>query len=143
MVGYLIAIGVLWAYLRGLAYNQKVSSRWDIAFIWVAFLMMLLWGVLWATYIYGAYSLQPQGYVAWWLARAHIAPIAAISLCSAMSHQVATHDAQQQAAEHAAWRQTLERQDEQHLKQLEIERERRRTVRWDQLTALGMLDPPR
>lgn len=136
-IGYLIAIGVEWAYLRGLAYNQKAASRWGTALIWVAFLIMLIWGVLWAAYVYGAYSLTPEGSAAWWLAIAHIAPIAAISFCSAMSHQVATRYEQRQAAEHAAWLQTLERQreheqqalarhHEQQLKQLEIERERRR-----------------
>ena len=134
-------LGISWtilrAYLRGLAYNQRVSSRWGTALIWVAFLIMLVWGTLWAAHVYGAYSLTPQGSGAWWLAVAHIAPIAAISFCSAMAHQVATRYEQERAQEQERWRQTLERQreqerqelarqHEQQLQQLEIERERRR-----------------
>lgn len=104
-VGYAIAIGVEWAYLRGLAYDGQAPTRWGAALNWSAFAIVVLWGVLWVSTIYGAIPERPGGVDAVLLAIAHIVPIAWLALCSAMCHRTA-----------AAARATLERQDEEEQK---------------------------
>jgi hypothetical protein len=86
-VGYVLAVGVEWAYLRGLADDARAPSRWGASLAWVAFATVLLWGVLWALVVYGAIPTRPQPDTALWLALAHVAPIAGIGLCAAMAHR--------------------------------------------------------
>lgn len=86
-VGYLIAIGVEWAYLRGLASDSRARSGWGAALNWSAFGIVVLWGILWVATIYGAIPEKPRGALAYVLAAAHIIPIAWVALCSAQCHR--------------------------------------------------------
>lgn len=85
-VGFLIAIGVEWAYLRGLAYDSRAQSAWGAILNWSAFGIVVLWGVLWVAQMIGALEDTRGG---WWLAAAHVVPVAWLSLCSAQCHRAA------------------------------------------------------
>lgn len=84
LVGYCIAVGVEWAYFRGLASDAKAPTKWGTALNWSAFLIVVLWGMLWVAQQNGALHEQ---HGSWWLAAAHVIPIAWLSLCSAMTHR--------------------------------------------------------
>lgn len=88
-VGWAIAIGVEWAYLRGLASDAQVQSGWGVALSWSAFIIVVLWGVLWVAQRFGAIPPHPGGTLGWGMAVAHILPIAWLSLCAAMCHRAA------------------------------------------------------
>lgn len=107
LVGYCIAIGVEWAYLRGLASDSRARTWWGGALNWSAFGVVVLWGVLWCGGAFGVLAERPVGWVGWVLAVAHVVPIAWLSLCAAMCHRAALaaeDSAARQAAErHAAW----------------------------------------
>lgn len=90
LVGYCIALGVEWAYLRGLASDTKATTWWGDALNWSAFGIVVLWGVLWVATIYGAIDAKPAGVLAFLVAAAHVVPIAWLSLCSAMCHRAAS-----------------------------------------------------
>ncbi|MEI7538656.1 MAG: hypothetical protein WCJ76_15655 [Comamonadaceae bacterium] len=132
MIGYLIAGGVEWAYLRGLASNAKTPTIWGDILNWSAFGITVLWGVLWVASVYGAFSPQTAAASggAWWLAIAHVVPVAWLSLCAVMTHGAAARaetlrSAQREAeqtnweAEQANWQRNLER--ERATRMLEIE----------------------
>jgi hypothetical protein len=89
LVGYCIALGVEWAYLRGLASDARARTWWGDALNWSAFAVVVLWGVLWVAKSFGVLAARPEGWVGWVLAVAHIVPIAWLSLCSAMCHRAA------------------------------------------------------
>jgi hypothetical protein len=123
LVGYCIAIGVEWAYLRGLASDSRAQTRWGGILNWSAFGIVVLWGVLWCAQQFGAFDESAGG---WWLAVAHVAPVAWLSLCSAQCHraamaqevkQVAVEQAQARAIEEAraaerlAWERAQEEED--------------------------------
>lgn len=88
LIGYLIAGGVEWAYLRGLASNAKAPTGWAAVLNWSAFGIVVLWGVLWVASVYGAFSAESLRGTsgAWWLAAFHVVPVAWLSLCAAMTH---------------------------------------------------------
>lgn len=86
LVGYLIAIGVEWAYLRGLASDSRAQTRWGGILNWSAFGIVVLWGVLWCAQKFGVYIEKDGG---WLLAAAHVVPVAWLSLCSAQCHRAA------------------------------------------------------
>lgn len=88
-VGYCIAVGVEWAYLRGLASDSKAPTIWGAILNWSAFVIVVLWGVLWVAQVSHVIGADADGLVGWLLASAHIVPIAWLSLCSAMTHQAA------------------------------------------------------
>lgn len=99
LVGYCIAVGVEWAYLRGLASDSRAQTRWGGILNWSAFGIVVLWGVLWCAQQFGVFD-EAQG--GWWLAAAHVVPVAWLSLCSAQCHRAAMgaerkRDAQLQA----------------------------------------------
>lgn len=85
-VGYLIAIGVEWAYLRGLASDSRAPTVWGAILNWSAFIVVVLWGVLWVAGFTGAINAHDGG---WLLAFAHVVPIAWLSLCAAQTHRSA------------------------------------------------------
>lgn len=85
-IGYLIAGGVEWAYLRGLASDSRAPTIWGAILNWSAFLIVVLWGVLWVAGFTGAIDPHQGG---WLLAAAHVVPIAWLSLCSAQAHRAA------------------------------------------------------
>ena len=89
LVGYCIAIGVEWAYLRGLASDSRAGTRWGGALNWSAFGIVVLWGVLWCAQQFGVIDMAALGAGGWWLAAAHVVPIAWLSLCSAQCHRAA------------------------------------------------------
>lgn len=86
LVGYLIAIGVEWAYLRGLASDSRAQTAWGGILNWSAFGIVVLWGVLWCAQKFGVYTEAKGG---WMLAAAHVVPVAWLSLCSAQCHRAA------------------------------------------------------
>lgn len=92
-VGYCIAVGVEWAYLRGLASDSKAPTIWGVVLNWSAFAIVVLWGVLWVAQVTHVTPADADGWLGWLLASAHIVPIAWLSLCSAMTHQAAAAQA--------------------------------------------------
>jgi hypothetical protein len=86
LAGYAIAVGVEWAYLRGLASNARAQTRWGSILNWSAFLIVVLWGVLWCAQLLGVFDAAGGG---WPLALAHVVPVAWLSLCSAQCHRAA------------------------------------------------------
>ena len=96
-VAYLLAIGIEWAYFRGLASDSKAPTRWGAILNWSACGIVVLWGMLWVARFTGAIEEASGG---WWLAAAHVIPIAWLSLCSAQTHRAAmVADANANAAE--------------------------------------------
>lgn len=88
-VAYTLAVGVEWAYLKGLASDSRAPTNWGTALNWSAFGIVVLWGVLFVASMIGAIDLHAKGAAGWWLAAAHVVPIAWLSLCSAMTHRAA------------------------------------------------------
>src|SRR5262245_16064485 len=43
IVGYVIAAGVEWTYLRGLATAATIKTTWTAVLSWSAFIIMVLW----------------------------------------------------------------------------------------------------
>src|SRR5262245_40691500 len=110
-VGYCIAVGVEWAYLRGLASDSRAPTAWGGILNWSAFGIVVLWGILWCMQRFGAIH---EGDGGAWLAAAHVVPVAWLSLCSAQCHRAASaaerkNDARAQAkidqevADRRAW----------------------------------------
>lgn len=101
--GYLIAIGVEWAYLRGLASDSRAQTRWGGILNWSAFGIVVLWGVLWCAQKFGVFTEAGGG---WWLSAAHVVPVAWLSLCSAQCHRAAMGEAKKAQAQTDATRAT-------------------------------------
>lgn len=124
-VGYLLAVGVEWAYLRGITSDSQTPTRWGAWLNWSAALILILWGTLWCLKRFGVLPEHPTGMLAGFLALAHVLPIAWLSLCSAMTHraaaQTAAHQAQQRQDADAARQQRLQDQ----VDALEIDRQRK------------------
>lgn len=134
LVGYLIAIGVEWAYLRGLASDSRAQTRWGGILNWSAFGIVVLWGVLWCAQKFGVYIEQDGG---WWLAAAHVVPVAWLSLCSAQCHRAAMGEEKRHARALQAQRETMA---------LDLERKQQELALWEQaqeakarLKAAGMM----
>lgn len=110
--GYLIAIGVEWAYLRGLASDSRAQTAWGGVLNWSAFGIVVLWGVLWCAQRFGVFSEADGG---WWLAAAHVVPVAWLSLCSAQCHRAAMGAERKrhavQDSQRRAWEQAQEEED--------------------------------
>lgn len=98
-IGYVLAVGIEWAWLRGIAYDSQAPSRWGIALSWVAVIIIVLWGGLWSLIVYKVIPDPPGTYWGIGLAIAHIVPIAVLSLCSAMAHRTAHIARHQQQSE--------------------------------------------
>lgn len=124
LVGYCIALGVEWAYLRGLASASKAPTRWAAVLNWSAFAVVVLWGVLWVATVYEALPERPTGAAAFWLAVAHVVPIAWLSLCSAMCHQAAATLGARQADERRRRDEERRRRDEERAAKFAEEQDR-------------------
>lgn len=99
-IAYLLAIGIEWAYFRGLASDSRAPTVWGSILNWSACGVVMLWGLLWVARFTGAMDERGEGLSAWLLAAAHVVPIAWLSLCSAQTHRAAmVLDAQQRTAE--------------------------------------------
>lgn len=131
-VAYVLAIGVEWAYLRGLASDAKATTTWGAWLNWSAFAIVVLWGGLWCLKAFGVIPEQPAGALAFFLAAAHVVPIAWLSLCSAMTHRASAQLAEQRAQEDRKRAQALaEREREaQNALRLEIERDQAKLAAW-------------
>lgn len=116
-VGYCIAIGVEWAYLRGLASDSRAQTRWGGILNWSAFAIVVLWGVLWCAQQFGAFAETGGG---WWLAAAHVVPVAWLSLCSAQCHRAAM--GQERRQERAAQERQSKWESEQAEEDKKLER---------------------
>ncbi len=126
LVGYLIAIGVEWAYLRGLASDSRAQTRWGGILNWSAFGIVVLWGVLWCAQRFGVFDESTGG---WLLASAHVVPVAWLSLCSAQCHRAAI------AAERRIAIQADERRAEWERQQAE---EDKKLARWEEAQRIKM-----
>jgi hypothetical protein len=85
LVGLIIAIGVEWAWLKGVASDVARPSRWGVTLNASAFLLAATWGVLWCAKLLKAF--EPTDY-GWLLAFVHVVPVVWLSLCSAMCHRI-------------------------------------------------------
>lgn len=110
IIGYLLAIGIEWAWLRGMAYDEQAPSRWGAWLSWVAVGIIIVWGILWSLIVYKVIP-DPPG-VEWGIALAifHIVPIAILSLCSAMAHRAAHIARHRQQSEAEATRLRFEQE---------------------------------
>jgi hypothetical protein len=122
-VGYLIAIGVEWAYLRGLASDSRAQTGWGSVLNWSAFGIVVLWGVLWCAGLFGAFDPSAGG---WWLAAAHVVPVAWLSLCSAQCHRAAMAEERKQITKDDAARRAWELAQLEEDKKLERWKEAQR-----------------
>lgn len=89
------AIGFEWTYLRGLANAGKTKSRWVDALNILAFVSVLLYGLMFCLIQYKVIPDSPEGLLAVLLAFIHVAPIAMTGFCAAMIHRavkVEEHD---------------------------------------------------
>lgn len=131
LVGYCIAGGVEWAYLRGLASNAKAPTRWAAVLNWSAFAIVVLWGVLWVATKYEAIDPTAEG-AAWWMALAHVVPVAWLSLCAAMTHSAAARAevAERKAQEARALARQERQQQAADALALEAERKRQDLALW-------------
>jgi hypothetical protein len=138
-IGYLLAIGIEWAYFRGLASDSKAPTIWGAILNWSACIVVVLWGMLWVAELTDTITTTTN----WWLAAAHVIPIAWLSLCSAQTHRAAmvvavateraaADRAQQQADEERAYERRLREQRdaaqleaEQRYRMMKIEAEQR------------------
>lgn len=119
LVGYCIAIGVEWAYLRGLASDSRAQTRWGGILNWSAFAIVVLWGVLWCAQQFGAFVEADGGVL---LAAAHVVPVAWLSLCSAQCHR---------AALGAERRRETKLQAERDAMAIELERKEQELILWE------------
>ena len=131
-VGLVLAIGIEWAYLRGLASDSKASTEWGAYLNWSAFLIVVLWGSLWCLKAFGVIAEKPAGWAAIGMALAHVVPIAWLSLCSAMTHRAAMqlHAQREQAEREADKQREQERIDAENALQREIAHERAKLDAW-------------
>lgn len=83
-VAVVLAIGIEWAWLRGVASDASSPTQWGVALNISAFVLAGLWGVLFAAELLNAFNPQSWG---WWLAIIHVVPVVWLSLCSAMCHR--------------------------------------------------------
>lgn len=120
-VGFVLAIGIEWAYIRGLASDSKATTRWGAYLNWSAFLIVVLWGSLWCLKSFGVIAEKPTDWLAYVMALAHVVPIAWLSLCSAMTHRAAMQVIDQRERDRA---------DAENALQLEIARERAKLDAW-------------
>jgi hypothetical protein len=119
-VGLVLAIGVEWAYLRGLASDAKAATVWGEWLNWSAFGIVVLWGGLWCLKAFGVIPERPVGALAYVMAAAHVVPIAWLSLCSAMTHRASAQLAEQQEREREAERNALELERARKLMEVEV-----------------------
>lgn len=120
LVGYLIAIGVEWAYLRGLASDSRAQTAWGGILNWSAFGIVVLWGVLWCAQRFGVYVEKDGG---WLLAAAHVVPVAWLSLCSAQCHRAAVGEEKKHARAIQARRDSMA---------LDLEQKQQELALWEQ-----------
>lgn len=144
-VGYCIAGGVEWAYLRGLASNAKAPTHWATALNWSAFAIVVLWGVLWVGIQLGALKIEnATGAAAWWLALAHVVPVAWLSLCAAMTHSASAtqeaHTLVAQQTEETARQRELQRQQEEDARRVQSEQNALALEMQRQKAALALQD---
>ena len=129
LVGYCIAIGVEWAYLRGLASDSRANTKWGGILNWSAFGIVVLWGVLWCAQQFSVFNESAGG---WWLAAAHVLPVAWLSLCSAQCHRAAAAAERQILLQDEADRRERERTAVEARRAFELEQEQkdRDLARW-------------
>lgn len=120
LVGYLIAIGVEWAYLRGLASDSRAQTAWGGILNWSAFGIVVLWGVLWCAQRFGVFDETSGG---WLLAAAHVVPVAWLSLCSAQCHRAAIGEEKKHARALQSRRESMA---------LDLEQKQQELALWEQ-----------
>jgi hypothetical protein len=134
-VGYTIAIGVEWAYLRGLASDSRAQTAWGGVLNWSAFGIVVLWGVLWVAGLLRAFDPTNGG---WALAAAHVVPVAWLSLCSAQCHRAAMAAERKEERAGAERERIAAEQAEKERRAWELaqEEEDRKLARWKEAYTL-------
>lgn len=88
-----LAVGFEWTYLRGLATSDKArKTRWAGALNYSAMLTSIVYGILYVLGVYRIIPDHPDSTLAFWLAVAHVFPMALLSLCSANLRRVLKED---------------------------------------------------
>ncbi len=85
ILGLVVAVGVEWAWLRGVSSDNKQPTGWGTALNLSAFVLAALWGTLWVAESLHAYDPASWG---WGMAIIHVVPLVWLSLCSAMCHRL-------------------------------------------------------
>lgn len=131
-VGYALAIGIEWAYLRGLASDSKTQTEWGARLNWSAFVIVVLWGCLWCLHAFKVLPETPDGTLGYILAAAHVVPIAWLSLCSAMCHRASmqAEAAKQEAIEAERREQARKEREAENALRFEAQREQARLEAW-------------
>lgn len=134
-IGYLIAVGVEWAYLRGLASDSRAQTAWGGILNWSAFGIVVLWGVLWVAGLLHAFDPTNGG---WLLAAAHVVPVAWLSLCSAQCHRAAMAAERKEERERAECARVAAERTEAARRawELQQEEEDRKLQRWKEAYTL-------
>jgi hypothetical protein len=84
-----LAVGFEWTYLRGLANADKAgTTKWAPALNWAAMITSIVYGVLYVLGHYEVIPVSPTGWTAFWLALAHVIPMAVLSFCGANLRRV-------------------------------------------------------
>jgi hypothetical protein len=127
------AIGVEYAYLKGLSDAAYARSAWGGRLVWGAFAIIVIAGisVLLRDAYHVAWMLDPGPWLAVLLAVLHILPLAFIGLCSANLHMEA--EGQRVDADRAALERVEARQQEEE--QYQASRRRRRAEVEDEIAA--------
>lgn len=76
----LMAIGVEWAYLRGLSSGQETTTVWATRLNWSAVLLVVLYGSLWGLRKFGLIPDVPPVWAAVVLTAIHILTIGAVTI---------------------------------------------------------------
>lgn len=159
-IAWPLAFGFEAIYLSGLiAADRTVKSRWATAMTLAASLTSLIYGLLYVLGVYKVIPRQPEGWVAWGLALAHVLPMPLLSLCAARlyhasrAHVVAAERAEVEArarrnqeeedakvARARQWRDAevarqLRNQEEEDRLRIENAREEAKLARWKEQQA--------
>lgn len=81
------AIGFEWTYLRGLASAGKTRSKWVDYMNMIAFVSVILYGVMFCLVQYHVIPDQPDKVLAVFLSLVHVVPIGMTGFCAAMIHR--------------------------------------------------------
>jgi hypothetical protein len=127
------AIGFEWTYLRGLATAGQTKSRWVDALNIIAFVSVILYGVMACLVTYKVIPDKPAPVLAFFLALVHIVPIGLTGLCSAMIHRVVAEQGRQAAEQTAALARKREQrlQDDRDQMAIEAERKANELAAWE------------
>lgn len=110
-VAWGMAIGFEWSWIRGLMQAGTTRSRWVTRMVWAGMSSVITFGVLFCLIRYGVIPERPGWEWGIVLSLAHVIPIAAMALCTAMIHR----EAELEAATERREREREDRERDQRL----------------------------